>query len=161
MLFCICLQMLQVNTGGAVFFLFFKLNRKQQQHYLQQQQQLSQQQANLSTTTATAGEQVAGEQLVTTATAGAADLGTAAPLIQQQQQQLAPPREGIAVLKVGFNRLAMQAEQFANELTRHLGIAAPDCRIVRQVRPERRHRTAAAASPCNFNMKVLSRACMC
>lgn len=28
----------------------------------------------------------------------------------------------------------VQAEQFANELTRHLGIAAPDCRIVRQVR---------------------------
>lgn len=27
----------------------------------------------------------------------------------------------------------LQAEQFANELTRHLGIAAPDCRIVRQV----------------------------
>jgi hypothetical protein len=30
--------------------------------------------------------------------------------------------------------LLLQAEQFANELTRHLGIAAPDCRIVRQVR---------------------------
>jgi hypothetical protein len=137
--------MLQVNTGGAVFFLFFKLSRKQQQHYMQQQQ-LSQQQPNSSATTATAGEQVAGEQLVATATAGAADHGTAAPLIQQQQQQVAPSREGIAVLKVGFNRLAMQAEQFANELTRHLGIAAPDCRIVRQVRPEAQA-AAAAASP--------------
>lgn len=28
---------------------------------------------------------------------------------------------------------SVQAEQFANELTRHLDIAAPDCRIVRQV----------------------------
>jgi hypothetical protein len=28
----------------------------------------------------------------------------------------------------------VQAEQFANELSRHLAIAAPDCRIVRQVR---------------------------
>ena len=30
-------------------------------------------------------------------------------------------------------RLASQSEQFANELTRHLGICAPDCRILRKV----------------------------
>ena len=30
-------------------------------------------------------------------------------------------------------RLATQSEQFANELTRHLGICAPDCRILRKV----------------------------
>ena len=41
--------------------------------------------------------------------------------------------EGVLVVKVSGSRLAMQAEQFANELTRHLGIAAPDCRIIRQV----------------------------
>ncbi|KXZ56110.1 hypothetical protein GPECTOR_2g992 [Gonium pectorale] len=40
--------------------------------------------------------------------------------------------EGLAVLKFGPSRLLMQAEQFANELTRHLDICAPDCRIVRQ-----------------------------
>lgn len=57
-----------------------------------------------------------------------------APLIATIASSNGPyVREGVAVLKVGFNRLAMQAEQFANELTRHLGIAAPDCRIVRQV----------------------------
>lgn len=36
------------------------------------------------------------------------------------------------MLKVASSRLAMQAEQFANELARHLGIAAPLCRLVRQ-----------------------------
>lgn len=30
-------------------------------------------------------------------------------------------------------RLASQSEQFANELTRHLGVPAPDCRILRRV----------------------------
>ena len=30
-------------------------------------------------------------------------------------------------------RLATQSEQFANELTRHLGICAPNCRILRKV----------------------------
>ena len=30
-------------------------------------------------------------------------------------------------------RLPTQSEQFANELTRHLGICAPDCRILRKV----------------------------
>ncbi len=30
-------------------------------------------------------------------------------------------------------RLASQSEQFANELTRHLGICAPECRILRKV----------------------------
>jgi hypothetical protein len=39
----------------------------------------------------------------------------------------------VVVVKVAAGRLAMQAEQFANELTRHLGIPAPDCRIIRQV----------------------------
>jgi len=41
--------------------------------------------------------------------------------------------EGVAVLKVASSRLAMQAEQFANELSRHLGVAAPLCRLVRQI----------------------------
>ncbi|KAF6258121.1 hypothetical protein COO60DRAFT_1151434 [Scenedesmus sp. NREL 46B-D3] len=137
-------QMLQVNTGGAVFFLFFKLNRKQQHHY--HQQLLLLQPASSRNTMATIGAQVAGEQIVA-ADAGAAAAwgGAAAPVQQQQQQQKKSqyPREGIAVLKVGFNRLAMQAEQFANELTRHLGIAAPDCRIVRQVGPTADEWTAA------------------
>jgi hypothetical protein len=43
--------------------------------------------------------------------------------------------EGLAVVKFAATRLAMQAEQFANELARHLGVAAPDCRIVRQAGP--------------------------
>ena len=42
--------------------------------------------------------------------------------------------EGVVVIKFGPTRLLMQAEQFANELTRHLDICAPECRIVRQVR---------------------------
>jgi hypothetical protein len=40
----------------------------------------------------------------------------------------------VAVLKVASSRLAVQAEQFANELTRYLDISAPECRIIRQVR---------------------------
>ncbi|GMH39416.1 hypothetical protein BSKO_07314 [Bryopsis sp. KO-2023] len=41
-------------------------------------------------------------------------------------------REGVAIIKFGASRLAMQAEQFANELTRHLDISAPKCRLVRK-----------------------------
>lgn len=42
--------------------------------------------------------------------------------------------EGIAVVKFGADRLLMQAEQFANEITRLLDtLGAPDCRIVRKV----------------------------
>ncbi|KAG1666974.1 hypothetical protein FOA52_004257 [Chlamydomonas sp. UWO 241] len=40
--------------------------------------------------------------------------------------------EGVLVVKFAPSRLLMQAEQFANELTRHLDICAPECRIVRQ-----------------------------
>jgi hypothetical protein len=43
--------------------------------------------------------------------------------------------ERVVVLKVASSRLLAQAEQFANELTRYLDVCAPDCRIVRQVRP--------------------------
>ena len=53
---------------------------------------------------------------------------------RQQQQQQQPWREGIAVIKIGTSRLAMQAELLANELSRQLSIAAPDCRILRQAR---------------------------
>ncbi|GIM08174.1 hypothetical protein Vretimale_12277 [Volvox reticuliferus] len=56
--------------------------------------------------------------------------------------------EGVAVLKFGPNRLLMQAEQFANELTRHLDICAPDCRIVRQ------------AGPSSDEWKALTEACV-
>ena len=44
--------------------------------------------------------------------------------------------ERILVLKFHPSRLITQAEQFANELARHLGICSPCCRILRQqVRP--------------------------
>ena len=42
------------------------------------------------------------------------------------------PREGCLVVKFHGNRLATQSEQFANELTRHLGVCAPACRILRK-----------------------------
>ena len=38
---------------------------------------------------------------------------------------------GCLVIKFHPSRLAAQSEQFANELTRHLGIHAPACRILR------------------------------
>lgn len=37
------------------------------------------------------------------------------------------------IVKGHHARLASQSEQFANELTRHLGICAPACRILRKV----------------------------
>ena len=40
--------------------------------------------------------------------------------------------EGVLVIKFGPSRLLMQGEQFANELTRHLDISAPDCRVLRK-----------------------------
>ena len=40
--------------------------------------------------------------------------------------------EGVLVIKFHPSRLTTQSEQFANELTRHLGICAPCCRILRQ-----------------------------
>ena len=42
------------------------------------------------------------------------------------------PREGCCVVKFAASRLAIQSEQFANELTRHLGVCAPACRILRK-----------------------------
>jgi hypothetical protein len=39
--------------------------------------------------------------------------------------------EGCVVLKFVASRLLVQSEQFANELTRHVGICAPDSRIMR------------------------------
>ena len=45
----------------------------------------------------------------------------------------------------------MQAEQFANELTRHLGICAPSCRIVRQVRC-----LVASSSSCALTLALSS-----
>lgn len=44
---------------------------------------------------------------------------------------LAAP-EGCLILKSMPSRLLVQSEQFANELTRHLDICAPTCRILRQ-----------------------------
>ena len=50
------------------------------------------------------------------------------------------PREGCLVVKFHANRLATQSEQFANELTRHLGVPAPVCRMLRKgVRRGRYH----------------------
>jgi atypical dual specificity phosphatase len=44
--------------------------------------------------------------------------------------------ERVVIVKVHQARLASQSEQFANELTQHLGICAPACRILRRmVRP--------------------------
>ena len=40
--------------------------------------------------------------------------------------------ENVLVAKFHASRLTTQSEQFANELTRHLGICAPNCRILRQ-----------------------------
>ena len=45
--------------------------------------------------------------------------------------QHAPER--VLIIKGHPARLATQSEQFANELTRHLGVCAPDCRILRKV----------------------------
>lgn len=42
------------------------------------------------------------------------------------------PREGCVVLKFLPSRLLCQSEQFANELAQHLGVCAPDSRIMRQ-----------------------------
>lgn len=41
--------------------------------------------------------------------------------------------ERVLIVKGHYARLASQSEQFANELTRHLGICAPECRILRKV----------------------------
>jgi hypothetical protein len=41
--------------------------------------------------------------------------------------------ERVLIVKGHHARLASQSEQFANELTRHLGICAPACRILRRV----------------------------
>lgn len=171
----VLLQLVEVHTGGSVFFLFFKLTKEQ---YLQQLQLLEQQQqealkqsqkqtaatsnsnsaygctASAATTSSAAVANCAPTDYVAAAFPKLAAAGSAAsnsqtshdnvpvatPVIanrlSRSSRSVSPGpyvREGVAVLKVGFNRLAMQAEQFANELTRHLGIAAPDCRIVRQV----------------------------
>ncbi|KAK9816445.1 hypothetical protein WJX72_000348 [[Myrmecia] bisecta] len=42
------------------------------------------------------------------------------------------PRERCLLVKFHPSRMLTQSEQFANELTRHLGICAPACRILRQ-----------------------------
>lgn len=44
----------------------------------------------------------------------------------------APHQERCLILKFLHTRLLTQSEQFANELTRHLDICAPTCRILRQ-----------------------------
>jgi len=43
-----------------------------------------------------------------------------------------PSQERCLILKFLHTRLLTQSEQFANELTRHLDICAPNCRILRQ-----------------------------
>ena len=60
------------------------------------------------------------------AEAGPAAAAPPPPLLSQHRR-----REGVAVVKVAASRLAVQAEQFANELALFLGVAAPPCRIVR------------------------------
>ena len=44
----------------------------------------------------------------------------------------APQQERCLILKFLHTRLLTQSEQFANELTRHLDICAPTCRMLRQ-----------------------------
>lgn len=44
----------------------------------------------------------------------------------------APAKEQCVVVKFLSSRLLAQSEQFANELTRHVGICAPESRILRQ-----------------------------
>lgn len=108
------MQIVEVNTGGAVFFLLFKMSHEQGAAALGVQQQ-----------PAAAGEAAARQQ----------QQQQDPPRRRRQQQQQQPPwREGIAVIKIGTSRLAMQAELLANELSRQLSIAAPDCRILRQAR---------------------------
>ena len=41
--------------------------------------------------------------------------------------------ERVLIVKAHPARLATQSEQFANELTQHLGICAPACRILRKL----------------------------
>eukprot|EP00879_Flechtneria_rotunda_P008587 GHRR01008998.1.p1 GENE.GHRR01008998.1~~GHRR01008998.1.p1 ORF type:complete len:1001 (+),score=424.15 GHRR01008998.1:2495-5497(+) len=123
-------QMFEVNTGGAVFFVFFKLSSEQQQQLLLHQAQQLQQHKQKPGHQGQAGSQLPQQQLQH-------------QLSDAGHPMAAGAREGIAVLKIGASRLAMQAEQFANELTRHLGIAAPDCRIVRQVGATAEEWTAA------------------
>lgn len=43
-----------------------------------------------------------------------------------------PHQERCLILKFLHTRLLTQSEQFANELTRHLDICAPNCRMLRQ-----------------------------
>lgn len=43
------------------------------------------------------------------------------------------PEERVLIVKAHQARLATQSEQFANELTHHLGICAPACRILRKM----------------------------
>jgi len=43
-----------------------------------------------------------------------------------------PSQERCLILKFLHTRLLTQSEQFANELTRHLDICAPNCRMLRQ-----------------------------
>lgn len=118
---CACwlaiMQLLEVNSGGAVFFLFFQLTKQQQQQQRQLRRQLQHQNCEVL------GSQAVQQQQPSNSSSS-----------HRLYDRYVTCREGVAVLKVGSSRLAMQAEQFANELTRHLGIAAPDCRIVRQVR---------------------------
>lgn len=47
-----------------------------------------------------------------------------------ERMHFAPER--VLITKFHNSRLTTQSEQFANELTRHLGICAPSCRILRQ-----------------------------
>lgn len=50
-------------------------------------------------------------------------------------EQLLFAVERVLIVKFHQSRLMTQSEQFANELTRHLGVCAPNCRILRQQVP--------------------------
>lgn len=55
-----------------------------------------------------------------------------------------PLSEGCMVLKFTSSRLLCQSEQFAAELAKYLGVAVPDCRIIRKTDDEWRQIVAAA-----------------
>lgn len=86
----------EVNSGGKVFFCFFKRPQRPS------------------------------SPPVSPAQNGDASAAADQDACAADQQPL-----GAAVIKFAPSRLVMQAEQFANELCRHLDVAAPDCRIIR------------------------------
>ncbi|KAI8470555.1 MAG: hypothetical protein J3K34DRAFT_509307 [Monoraphidium minutum] len=116
-------QLVEVNTGGSVFFLLFGLEDAGGDggHAEPRRSRLGGDDAPAGSAGGAAGRSGGGR-----AATGGGGGGACSPRPRGGRA------EGVAVLKVAGSRLAMQSEQFANELARHLGIAAPLCRLVRQ-----------------------------